>query len=163
MRYAVAGITRGDKNVFLVQWIPSDEGEPIHRLHYFTRPAILDAVNIRKTITRPALERTKTLVGVVRLTGLVIFAANNQDVISLSAFAYSLYAQVVIRIGSVPIESTRNRPTRNACANHISLIGSLFGMYRYQIVDRCVGSNDNCAGSYNTPSCRLDARLLAWY
>jgi hypothetical protein len=123
------GITRGDKNVFRVQWIPADECQAIHRLHHFTRPAILDAINLRKAMARPALERSEALVGVVLLTGLVIFAANNQNVVSLGAFTYSLYAQIVIRIGSVPVESARNRPMRNACANNISLIGSLFGMY----------------------------------
>src|SRR6266540_4776037 len=50
---------------------------------------------------------------------------------------------------------------RDACANHISLIRSLLGMYGYQIVDRCVGGNDNRIGSYNAPARCLDTRLLS--
>src|SRR5687767_7255329 len=108
-------------------------------------------------MSRPTFERTEAFVSVVFLAGLMIFTADNQQVVSFVARAYSFNSYVVIGIERVPVEPARYGAQRDARSNHIALIRRLLGVNRDQIVNGCVGSNYHCAGGNNTATARINA------
>src|SRR5687767_255534 len=108
MRHAVSGVASCDEHVIAVHWIAADERQAVNRFHHFARPAILNAFDHRKTMTRPALQRAKATAGIVFLSRLVIFTTNNQYVVSLGSFSDSFNANVVIGIRGIPIKTTSN-------------------------------------------------------
>src|SRR5688500_2214347 len=122
MRHAVSGVAGCDEHVIAIHWIAADERQAVHRFHHFTRPAILDAFDHRKSMTRPALQRAKATAGIVFLSRLMIFTTNNQHVVSLGSLSDSFNANVVVRIRRVPIKTTSNLTTGNTNSDYIGLI-----------------------------------------
>ena len=68
----------------LSRGIAADEGEAVDRLHHLPRPAVA-TLRPRKSLARPRLSRVEALIGVVRLAGLVVLAADDEDVVSVAA------------------------------------------------------------------------------
>ena len=74
--------------------------------------------------------------------------------------AAALDANVVIRIGSVPIERFGYRTTRNAGTHDVRQISSLCGMNGEEIIDGRVRCHDYGCGSYNCAAAGLNASAL---
>ena len=116
---------------------------PDHRQS--TRPRIGEA------LAHPRFEPCESRVGVAGLPGLVILAADDEDVddvIVIAAelpLAGALQPHVVIRIVGVPVERVRDRARRNAGANRVGVIGRLFCVDRDQVVEGRIGGDDNRA------------------
>src|SRR5947207_15985031 len=98
----------GDENVVSIAWIAADEGEAVNRLHHLAGPAILNSLDHWETISRPLLELTPALRAIMLLAGLVILAANDQDIRLLASFS----AQVMVCTPQirrrVPQQDSRN-------------------------------------------------------
>ena len=99
-----------------VAGIPADEGESINRLHHLARPAKLDHTRIGEDCARPGFQAVEAGIRVVGLPGLVILAADNQQIVAVRV---RLQAHVVIGIQRVPEERFRNASLWDEHADHI--------------------------------------------
>jgi len=81
----------------------ADVGEPVICLDHLARPSVGEREPGQQRV-RHRLERRVARAGVIHLTGLVILAAQNGEVIPRPP----LDAQVVVRVGRVPVQSLRD-------------------------------------------------------
>ena len=105
----------------------------------------------RKVVARPTFQFRQSRFTVARLPGLMIFAADNQNI----AFIIARKSQVMIRnrtdhmlffvccLGCVPQEHVLYLP-RHAQRQYISSIGRLLGMDDKTIIDRTIGCDNGC-------------------
>src|SRR5438094_3427553 len=112
--------------MFLVRAMASEANE-INRLEHLTRPAMGDLAQVWQSIARPALKRGKALHAIVCFAGLVVFAADDHDVL---IGGERLQTDIVIRIEGVPIERIWQGAGRNLCRDRVSAVGRLLGMDR---------------------------------
>ena len=106
----------------------------------------------RSHALHPGFERAEPCLCVLRLSGLVILAADNQDVDRVAVVAAQLgvrravQADVVIRIVRIPVERRRDRARLDSRANRVGVIRRLLGVNRDEIVERRVGGDDDRSG-----------------
>src|SRR4030095_4612815 len=106
MSHSHSRIAGSNKDIF-ISGIAANEGKTINRLHHLPGPTEFDFFN-RETIARPLLEFSKALTSIVLLARLMVFAADNQNVIVLTFF--EPYIMVGFRhiLRSVPQQYRRN-------------------------------------------------------
>ena len=102
-----------------------------------------------EVLAHPGFEPREARLGILRLAGLVVLAADDQDVHGLVvvsaqlAVGRPLEPDVVVRILGVPVERVGDRAGGDAGADRIGMIRRLFGMNRDEIVERRVGRDDD--------------------
>src|SRR4051812_46436912 len=79
--HAVAGVSGSDPDVLIAARVLADVSHVVDGLHYLAGPAVVDALNHRKALACPLLEVREARLGVLGLTRLVIFAADDEDVV----------------------------------------------------------------------------------
>jgi len=161
--HSVSRVTGGDVDVLVTARVPADVRHVVHRLHHLPRPVVLYALDHRETLAGPLLETCKTLSHVVRLTGPVILAADDKNlVIELVAGAVLglLQADVVVGIGRIPVQSVRNRAARNARADDVGAVRGLFAVNDQPVVHRSICADHDVVGADHVPVARRNARRL---
>src|SRR5204862_6192067 len=111
VRHAHARIAGGDVDVVGVHRVLADEGQPVDRLHDLAGPAVLDRPALRPALAGPRLQAGEAAGGVALLAGLVVLAADDQQVRPAAAV---LEAGVVVRGTRVPGTRPSRRPCRHA-------------------------------------------------
>jgi len=93
----------------------------------------------------------------------VILTADDENlIIELVARAVLglLQADVVVRIGRIPVQPVRNRATRNARPNNIGAVRGLLAVDDQPVVHRCVCAYHDIVGADHVPVARRNARRL---
>jgi len=149
--------------VLVAARIPADVRHVIDGLDHLTRPAIVQALDHREALACPLLEAHESFFGVRGLPGFVILAANDQDVVIQLVPGFILGvldADVVVRIGSIPVQSLRDRSLRNSRADDIGAIRGLLAVDDEPVVDRRVGANDDVVRADDVAIARRHPRRL---
>jgi len=149
--------------VLVAARIPADVRHVIDGLDHLTRPAIVQALDHREALACPLLEAHESFFGVRGLPGFVILAANDQDVVIQLVPGFILGvldADVVVRIGSIPVQSLRDRSLRNSRADDIGAIRGLLAVDDEPVVDWCIGANNDIIGVDDVAIARGDLRRL---
>src|SRR6185312_15805022 len=81
VRHPISRISRRDVDVLVATGVLSDVRQIVDGLDHLTRPAVLDALDHRETLTRPFLETVEALTRRYRLAGLMILAPDNEDIV----------------------------------------------------------------------------------
>src|SRR4030095_11199592 len=102
MSHSHSRISGSNKDIF-ISGIAANEGKTINRLHNLPRPTEFDFFN-RKTSARPLLEFSKALTSIVLLARLMVFAADNQNVMVLTFFESNIMVGFRQILRSVPQE-----------------------------------------------------------
>ena len=95
-----------DENVVVTR-VVADERETVHRLQHLSRPTIFDKPNVGEYLARPSFETIESCIRVVGLTGLVIFSADDQNIVLIRM---RLQADVMVRVLRVPIKRSCRFP-----------------------------------------------------
>jgi hypothetical protein len=166
VRHSISRISRRDVDVLVATGVLSDVRQIVDGLDHLTRPTVLDALDHRKTLTRPFFETVEALTRRYRLAGLVILASDNEDIVvelATGGIFRLLEADVMVGIRGVPVQSRGNRAARNACPDHVSAIRGLLAVNDQPVVDRSVGADDHIVGADNVSAACRNARRLAVY
>ena len=162
--HSVSGITRCNPDVLIRAGILSDVRHKVYRLYDLARPAVLDLLQHWETLASPLLEAYESLFGVQRLTGLVIFAADDEhlviQLVSEPVFA-GLDADVMVGIGRVPVEAMRHGAFWNSPSDDVGAIGSLLAVDDEPVVHRSIGTDDNVVGADYVATSGRDLSRLA--
>src|SRR5579884_4055226 len=92
VRYAHAGIAGGDVDVVLVRWIAANEGQAVDWLHHLPRPAKQHRTHLRQALPRPQFQPLIALLLIERLPGLVVLAADDQQLFAVHVVGGSTVA-----------------------------------------------------------------------
>src|ERR1041385_9196912 len=84
MSHSHSRIAGSNKDIF-ISGITANEGETINWFHHLPGPTEVNSFN-RETIARPLLEFSEALTSIVLLARLMVFAADNQNVIVFTFF-----------------------------------------------------------------------------
>src|SRR4030095_1309723 len=95
-----------NKDIF-ISGIAPNEGKTINRFHDLPGPTELNFFN-RKTIARPLFEFSKALTSIMLLARLMVFAADNQNVIVFTFFQPNIMVGFRQILRSVPQQYRRN-------------------------------------------------------
>ena len=106
-----------------------------------------------KALARPALEMIEARLHVRFLPRLVIFAADDEQIV-LFAIRRELQASVVVGIFRVPVERVGDGAARHVRSDDVRAIRRLLGVHGEEIVDRRVRAHDEVVGRH------LHIRLL---
>ena len=116
----------------------------------------LDRAHRREPLARPALESPVAIHGVVRLAGLVVLAADDQEL----APARLVQAHVVVRVAGVPVKPLADGAGLHARGDGIGHVGSLLRVDRDAVVDGRVGRDDGILTAQRVRCLRRIARPL---
>jgi hypothetical protein len=105
VRHALPGVAGRDQNA-LVTGINANEAAIIDRVHHLPGPARDLLADLWHALRDPGCERLETDGAVIGFTTLVVFATNDEV---FGRSRAGLQADVVIRIGHVPVESVGER------------------------------------------------------
>src|ERR1035438_8171250 len=98
------------------------------------------------------------------LPGLVIRAANNQQILRFTIRTYPLKPHIMERVFGIPVKRLGDRTWWYECTDHISSIGLLFGIHLEAVIDWCVCCYDSGSGGNNRASFRsYPDRFTAFY
>jgi hypothetical protein len=114
VRHAHAAVAGGDVDVFLVHRVVADVREAIDGFHALTGPAKLDLAHHLESLARPLFQVVPATIRVVVMARLVVFAADDQDVVVLTCDR--VRADVVVWVERVPVERIGQRTARDAGA-----------------------------------------------
>src|SRR4051812_21730982 len=132
-----------------VSGIAADESKAVHRFHDLSRPSEVYFAGGRESLARPVLQSSESFVGVVRLAGLMVFAADDECLV----LAIRCQPHIMIRIEGIPIQTLVNA-SWHPHTYYISPIGGLLGMDRDPIVDwRIRRHDDRVCGNSRTFTC----------
>ena len=146
MGHAVARIPRRDVHVVGVERIAPDERHPVDRLHDLARPAVLRRAEHRKPLPGPLLQAAVAHVGVVRLSRLVILAADDEEVASL--VRATGHPRVVVWVRRIPVQPLRDGPAGHRDRDGVGAVGRLLGVDDQLVVDRRVGGDHDGVGGH---------------
>ena len=82
MCHAVAGITCDNVNISLIRRISTDVAKAVDWLHHLARPAEHDLPGFGPTDTSPLFQSIETSFEIVSLSALVIFAPDDENLVS---------------------------------------------------------------------------------
>ena len=157
MRHPHSRIAGRDEDVVGIHRITPNERYAVHRFHHLTRPAKFDFAQHGKTLSSPSFQPSMAFRGIVRLPGLVIFAANNEQLHGHVVGCRE--TDVMVGVAGIPIKRFRQDAGRNVSSNRIADIGCLLGVDGDPIIDRsisgdhhCIRGNDRSVSSFD--SCR---------
>src|SRR5450755_3851661 len=88
------------------------------------------------------------------LAGLVILAANNQQILRFTIRAHSLKPRIMERVFGIPVKRLGDRTWWYECTDHISSIGLFSGIHLEAVIDWCVCCDDHGSGGNNRASFR---------
>ena len=119
-RHTVARETGGDE---LPLGVLADVGKAVVGLDDLSRPSMRDA-DVRQQLLDPLFEPVEALRRFFDLPGLVILAAEDDEVMIVTA----IDTQVVVRIAGVPEERFRHRAARYPSADDVGAVGRELGL-----------------------------------
>ncbi len=169
-RHSVAGISGGDVDVLLIRRIGSDELDRIDRLHDLSGPPPHGASHGSEALAGPLFQLDEALFDAVRLSGLMIFSAHDEDFLLAGAGTVSDAPHTHVMVGrgcialvlrvlsGVPEERMRDDPGCDQGGDHVAAIGGLFGMNRDALVDRRVRRDHDRIRRHHRPGLRFHAR-----
>src|ERR1022692_1881295 len=112
----------------------------------------------------PRSQPCKSAFDSVGLPGLVILAANNQQILRFTIRTYPLQPHIMERVFGIPVKRLGDRTWWYERTDHISSIGLLFGIHFDAVIDWCVCCDDHRSGRNNRASFRsYPDRFTAFY
>src|ERR1019366_7375920 len=121
-------------------------------------------LNSREMFPSPRSQPCKPAFDSFGLPGLVILAANNQQILRFTIRTYPLKPHIMERVYGIPVKRLGDRTWWYECTDHISSIGLLFGIHLEAVIDCCVCCDDRGSGGNNRASFRsYRDRFTAFY
>src|SRR5690606_38368772 len=105
-------------------------------------PPKRDLLDRWKPMPRPSFEASITFPRVRRLSGFVIFSADDQQ-LSAAVLGIGLQAHVVIAVECMPVQGVAECASWNSCRNDVGPVRIQFRVHLVTIVDRRIRCNNH--------------------